>query len=191
MVGRPQVHPNYGFIKQLDVFEKCGYEPSSLHPQYRSWKRRHVQDVNNYLNHLVDTVAIIPDKLLMTRFVGPPIILDPFPSSLIRLYYPLFHPTFLVNFQTIPSRPSSFSKKSVLLIYYPFLLPKIPSVPPVFWIAMLPLTVSLLEPYCAYCLVYVITFVILWRVMGWSLYIVALNLGHVRRPVPTVSFPLA
>ncbi|KAF8806013.1 phosphatases II [Phlegmacium glaucopus] len=63
---RPQAHPNYGFIKQLDIFEKCGYEPSSSHPQYRSWKRRHVQDVNNYLNHLVDTVAIIPDKLLMT-----------------------------------------------------------------------------------------------------------------------------
>ena len=66
MAGRPQAQPNYGFIKQLDVFEKCGYEPSSSHPQYRSWKRRHVQDVNNYLNHLVDTVAIVPEKLLMT-----------------------------------------------------------------------------------------------------------------------------
>jgi len=63
---RPQAQPNYGFTKQLDIFEKCGYEPSLSHPQYRSWKRRHVQDVNNYLNHLVDTVAIVPDKLLMT-----------------------------------------------------------------------------------------------------------------------------
>ena len=69
MAGRPQTQPNYGFTKQLDIFEKCGYEPSLSHPQYRSWKRRHVQDVNNYLNHLVDTVAIVPDKLLMTRFV--------------------------------------------------------------------------------------------------------------------------
>ena len=69
LAGRPQAQPNYGFIKQLDVFEKCGYEPSLSHPQYRSWKRRHAQDVNNYLNHLVDTVAIVPDKLLMTRFV--------------------------------------------------------------------------------------------------------------------------
>lgn len=68
--GRPQAQPNYGFTKQLDIFEKCGYEPSLSHPQYRSWKRRHVQDVNNYLNHLVDTVAIVPDKLLMTRFVS-------------------------------------------------------------------------------------------------------------------------
>lgn len=63
---RPQARPNYGFIKQLDIFEKCGYAPSSSHPQYRSWKRRHVQDINNYLNHIVDTVTIIPDKLLMT-----------------------------------------------------------------------------------------------------------------------------
>jgi len=63
---RPQAQPNYGFTKQLDIFEKCGYEPSLSHPQYRSWKRRHVQDVNNYFNHLVDTVAIVPDKLLMT-----------------------------------------------------------------------------------------------------------------------------
>ena len=51
------------------MFEKCGYEPTSSHPQYRSWKRRHVQDINNYLSHLVDTVAIIPNKLLMARFV--------------------------------------------------------------------------------------------------------------------------
>jgi len=63
---RPQAQPNYGFTKQLDIFEKCGYDPSLSHPQYRSWKRRHVQDVNNYLNHLIDTVAIVPDKLLMT-----------------------------------------------------------------------------------------------------------------------------
>lgn len=69
MAGRPQAHPNYGFIKQLDIFENCGYEPSPSHPQYRSWKRRHIQDINIYLNHLADTVAIIPDKLLMTRYV--------------------------------------------------------------------------------------------------------------------------
>ena len=25
--GRPQIHPNYGFIKQLDAFTKCDYEP--------------------------------------------------------------------------------------------------------------------------------------------------------------------
>lgn len=63
---RPQAQPNYGFTKQLDIFEKCGYEPLISHPHYRSWKRRHVQDVNNYFNHLIDTVAIVPDKLLLT-----------------------------------------------------------------------------------------------------------------------------
>ena len=75
MAGRPQANPNYGFIKQLDIFEKCGYEPSPSHSLYRSWKRRHVQDINSYLSHLIDTVAIIPDKLLMARFVSkPPVI---------------------------------------------------------------------------------------------------------------------
>jgi dual specificity phosphatase 12 len=90
MPGRPQAQPNYGFTKQLDIFEKCGYEPLISHPHYRSWKRRHVQDVNNYFNHLIDTVAIVPDKLLLTRFVlnhhlsilySYPAILSEFPDD--------------------------------------------------------------------------------------------------------------
>lgn len=64
---RPQAHPNYGFIKQLDVFWKCNFEPSFSHPAYRSWKRRNKQDVTHYLNHAADTVSIIEDKLLLTR----------------------------------------------------------------------------------------------------------------------------
>ncbi|KIM38743.1 hypothetical protein M413DRAFT_51531, partial [Hebeloma cylindrosporum] len=35
---RPQIHPNYGFIKQLDAFAKCDYEPCPSHPTYRSWR---------------------------------------------------------------------------------------------------------------------------------------------------------
>jgi hypothetical protein len=103
MAGRPQAQPNYGFIKQLDIFEKCGYEPSLSHPQYRSWKRRHVQDVNNYFSHLVDTVAIVPDKLLMTRFVR---VLKT--HSCVFSIYPRL-PSFLVIFQTTPRKPNLFS----------------------------------------------------------------------------------
>jgi len=98
MAGRPQAHPNYGFIKQLDIFGKCGCEPSSSHPQYRSWRRRHVQDVNNYLNHLVDTVAIIPGKLLMTRFVEKHHLSIPYLS--LSWYTPFFLAT--------PCVPSDF-----------------------------------------------------------------------------------
>jgi dual specificity phosphatase 12 len=101
MAGRPQAQPNYGFTKQLDIFEKCGYEPLLSHPQYRSWKRRHVQDVNNYLNHLVDTVAIVPDKLLMTRFV---------------LRHSLIHPVFLARLSRLSEFPDDPKKAQSLLI---------------------------------------------------------------------------
>ena len=66
-IARPQVHLNYGFIKQLDVFAKCEYQPSVSHPAYLTWKRRHVQDATRYLNYMADTVSIITDKLLLTR----------------------------------------------------------------------------------------------------------------------------
>lgn len=68
LVGRPQAHPNYGFIKQLDTYAKCQFEPSSSNPVYRSWKKRQEQDVTYFLNQLVDTVSIIPDKLLLNRY---------------------------------------------------------------------------------------------------------------------------
>ncbi|KIK00530.1 hypothetical protein K443DRAFT_679103 [Laccaria amethystina LaAM-08-1] len=63
---RPQVHPNYGFIKQLDVFAKCNYDPNPTNSAYRSWQRRREQDVTCFLNHMADTVSIIPDKLLLS-----------------------------------------------------------------------------------------------------------------------------
>ena len=69
-IVRPQAHPNYGFVKQLDVFRKCDFQPDVAHPAYRSWKRRYQQDVTYYLNHAADTVSIIEDKLLLTKYVS-------------------------------------------------------------------------------------------------------------------------
>ena len=66
--GRPQVQPNYGFIKQLHAFSACAYEPSRTNPTYRAWKRRHRQDVNCFINSMSDTIAIIPDKLYLSRY---------------------------------------------------------------------------------------------------------------------------
>ncbi|KAJ6567146.1 protein-tyrosine phosphatase-like protein [Mycena capillaripes] len=63
---RPQIQPNYGFLKQLDTFLECGYAPSVTHPAYVSWKRKQKQDVTNFLNHLIDCTAIIPDTLLLS-----------------------------------------------------------------------------------------------------------------------------
>jgi len=35
---RPQIHPNPGFLKQLQFFEDCGYAPTSKHPVYVKFK---------------------------------------------------------------------------------------------------------------------------------------------------------
>ncbi|KAF8076945.1 protein-tyrosine phosphatase-like protein [Lyophyllum atratum] len=63
---RPQVHPNYGFIKQLETFADCQYEPSLSNPVYCKWKRQQARNVTQFLNQLVDTTAIIPNELLLS-----------------------------------------------------------------------------------------------------------------------------
>ncbi|THH10301.1 hypothetical protein EW146_g8411 [Bondarzewia mesenterica] len=67
---RPQVQPNYGFIKQLHAFSACDHDPTRTNPAYRAWKRRQRQDVNCFLNSISDTIAIIPDKLYLSRSVN-------------------------------------------------------------------------------------------------------------------------
>jgi len=64
--ARPQIQPNYGFIKELHVFEACHCSLSSTHATYRTWKRRHRQDVTSFLNCLSDTTVIIPEKLCLS-----------------------------------------------------------------------------------------------------------------------------
>ncbi|KAI0068524.1 phosphatases II [Artomyces pyxidatus] len=63
---RPQVLPNYGFIKQLQTFCACAYEPTRADATYRAWKRRHRQDVTSFLNCLSDTTCVIPDRLFLS-----------------------------------------------------------------------------------------------------------------------------
>ena len=65
--GRPQVHPNYGFRKQLQVFADCRYNPSCTNAEYIAWKRRQKREVTKYLNLISDTVPIIPDQLYISR----------------------------------------------------------------------------------------------------------------------------
>ncbi|KAF8998776.1 hypothetical protein BDQ17DRAFT_1361590, partial [Cyathus striatus] len=54
---RPQAHPNYGFLKQLEAFEECGYEPSPRHPAYLAW-RRHKRDVGRFLGCMGDVALV-------------------------------------------------------------------------------------------------------------------------------------
>ncbi|KAH9060996.1 protein-tyrosine phosphatase-like protein [Lactarius vividus] len=97
--ARPQVQPNYGFIKELHVFEACHYELSPTNPTYRAWKRRHRQDVTSFLNSLSDTTCIIPEKLSLS---------SDFPTDLEQAaclveYLGLTHCISLSPSATIPS----------------------------------------------------------------------------------------
>lgn len=67
LLGRLQVQPNYGFVKQLDTFLECGYAPCATHPAYISWKKKQKRDVTAFLNHLIDCVDIVPDTLILSR----------------------------------------------------------------------------------------------------------------------------
>ncbi|KIY65056.1 DSPc-domain-containing protein [Cylindrobasidium torrendii FP15055 ss-10] len=64
--ARASIRPNYGFIKQLEVFAQCGYDPNSHHPSYISWKRSQQHHITSFLNRMVDTTAIIPDRLYLS-----------------------------------------------------------------------------------------------------------------------------
>lgn len=67
---RPQVHPNYGFFKQLQIYVKCQYNPK---PTDRSWKRRYTQDVTRYLGYVDDVGTIVKDRLcMMSEFPDDP-----------------------------------------------------------------------------------------------------------------------
>jgi len=63
---RPQVHPNYGFVKQLQAFAECNYEPSSTNEAYCEWKRHQEHDVTNFINKMLDTTPILPDQLFLS-----------------------------------------------------------------------------------------------------------------------------
>ena len=84
--GRPRVHPNYGFLKQLDAFAECAYEPSPTNPAYISWKRKHKQNVTGFLNQIADTTPVIPGQLFLSRYViCSTVFLARFPNVTFRL----------------------------------------------------------------------------------------------------------
>lgn len=118
---RPQVQPNYGFIKQLHAFSACAYEPSRTNPTYRAWKRRHRQDVNCFINSMSDTIAIIPDKLYLSSEFPT----DPEQAACIVAYLGLAHLLTISPAHQPPSslgikrRPVNVSNKEGLLLALP------------------------------------------------------------------------
>ncbi|KAL4063479.1 hypothetical protein V8B97DRAFT_2026422 [Scleroderma yunnanense] len=63
---RSQVHPNFGFRKQLQVFADCRYKPSCTHTEYIAWKRRQKREATKYLNLISDTIPFIPGQLYIS-----------------------------------------------------------------------------------------------------------------------------
>ncbi|KAF5334412.1 hypothetical protein D9611_013561 [Ephemerocybe angulata] len=61
--GRKEIHPNYGFLKQLQIYVQCGYAFKPKDPTYRSWKRRYTHGVRQYLEYAEDVAIIVPDRL--------------------------------------------------------------------------------------------------------------------------------
>ncbi|KAG9317910.1 protein-tyrosine phosphatase-like protein [Chiua virens] len=70
---RPEIHPNYGFMKQLHAFHECRHRPSCTNTHYIAWKRRQRRDVEKYLNLLTDCIPVVSDELYLTsEFPGDP-----------------------------------------------------------------------------------------------------------------------
>ncbi|KAN0132534.1 phosphatases II [Lactarius tabidus] len=97
--ARPQIQPNYGFIKELHVFEACNYELSPTNATYRAWRRRHRQDVTSFLNSLSDTTCIIPEKLSLSSDFPT----DPEQATCLVEYAGLTHCISLSPSATFPS----------------------------------------------------------------------------------------
>ncbi len=64
---RPQIHPNYGFLKQLDVWAECAYVLSPTNTVYTSWKQKQNKTITGFLNYVHDTIPIIKDQLYLSR----------------------------------------------------------------------------------------------------------------------------
>ncbi|KAA1466633.1 phosphatases II [Dentipellis sp. KUC8613] len=102
---RPKVLPNYGFLKQLEAFAACAYEPTPTSAPYRAWKRRQRQDVNSFLCSVSDTIPIIHDRLYLSSdfpsdvdqakclvaYLGMTHCISLTPSEDIPSYLPLKH----------------------------------------------------------------------------------------------------
>ncbi|KAJ7224147.1 phosphatases II [Mycena pura] len=68
---RPQIHPNAGFMEQLDIFAKCNYDTSDTNPVYASWlaEQALLLDMSFSRPRKLTLSTIIPEKLFVSRFV--------------------------------------------------------------------------------------------------------------------------
>ncbi|KAH7922579.1 phosphatases II [Leucogyrophana mollusca] len=103
---RPQVHPNYGFVKQLQTFAECRYKPSCTNSDYIAWQRRQKRVVTKYLNMINDTIPVIHGQLYLTSdFPG-----DPDAAESLLLDMGMTHVLSIASAQLpTPNLPSNFN----------------------------------------------------------------------------------
>ena len=63
--GRPRVWPNSGFVKQLDAFEACDYDPTPSAPAYIRWKDVRERDITDFMGSMVEMTSIISHQLFL------------------------------------------------------------------------------------------------------------------------------
>ncbi|KAJ6624897.1 hypothetical protein B0H10DRAFT_1942857 [Mycena sp. CBHHK59/15] len=61
---RRRSRPNYNFIRQLQVFSECEYNPCPTIPQYIAWKEKQEFDNTNVLR-VIDGMPIIPEGVYL------------------------------------------------------------------------------------------------------------------------------
>lgn len=55
------------FIRQLQTYQACGYDPSPDNDAYIAWKRKAKRDVAGYLRMWSDTTRFSPMNLYINR----------------------------------------------------------------------------------------------------------------------------
>ncbi|KAJ7493331.1 protein-tyrosine phosphatase-like protein [Mycena galericulata] len=63
--GHPQSRPNYNFVRQLQVFSECNYDPSDEAAPYIAWRARQEFDETHSLR-VIDAMPVIEDRLFLS-----------------------------------------------------------------------------------------------------------------------------
>ena len=61
--------PNEGFMRQLRVFELCGYAPTENHPAYIAWKNVHDEAVAKSQVKFINLTPVVDNTIHISRYI--------------------------------------------------------------------------------------------------------------------------